>query len=43
MTSLDESALTGEAMPAEKTAGDSVFTGTVRRKRLLNGSCDENK
>ncbi|MGG3327095.1 HAD-IC family P-type ATPase, partial [Bacillus velezensis] len=29
VTSLDESALTGEAMPAEKTAGDSVFTGTV--------------
>ncbi|WP_049628378.1 heavy metal translocating P-type ATPase [Bacillus sp. JFL15] len=28
-TSLDESALTGESMPAEKTAGDSVFTGTV--------------
>lgn len=29
VTTLDESALTGEAMPAEKTAGDSVFTGTV--------------
>ncbi|WP_045926890.1 heavy metal translocating P-type ATPase [Bacillus siamensis] len=28
-TSLDESALTGESMPAEKTTGDSVFTGTV--------------
>ncbi|MCY8487530.1 heavy metal translocating P-type ATPase [Bacillus atrophaeus] len=34
-TSLDESALTGEAMPVEKTAGDEVFTGTVNRNGSL--------
>ena len=28
-TELDESALTGESMPVEKSAGDAVFTGTL--------------
>ncbi|MBT2573593.1 heavy metal translocating P-type ATPase [Bacillus sp. ISL-51] len=34
-TSLDESALTGEAMPVEKAAGDAVYTGTVNRNGSL--------
>ena len=29
MTSVDQAALTGESMPAEKSAGDSVFAGTL--------------
>lgn len=33
-TSIDESALTGESIPAEKTLGDAVFAGTVN----LSGS-----
>ena len=29
MTSVDQSALTGESMPAEKSSGDPVFAGTM--------------
>ena len=30
-TSVDQSAMTGESLPVEKGAGDSVFSGTVNR------------
>ena len=30
-TSVDQSAMTGESIPVEKTPGDSVFSGTVNR------------
>jgi Cd2+/Zn2+-exporting ATPase len=32
---IDESTITGEAMPVEKTAGDRVFAGTVSQGGLL--------
>ena len=32
---LDEAAITGESIPAEKTAGDPVFAGTIARSGFL--------
>ena len=34
-SSLDESAITGEAMPREKKAGDAVYAGTLSHNGLL--------
>ena len=34
-SSVDESALTGESLPVEKAAGDSVFTGTLNQHGAL--------
>ena len=34
-SAVDESAITGESMPAEKTVGDDVYAGTVNRVHLL--------
>ncbi|HBG17797.1 MAG TPA: heavy metal translocating P-type ATPase [Desulfobulbaceae bacterium] len=34
-SSLDESAITGEAMPREKKAGDAVYAGTLNHNGLL--------
>ena len=34
-SSIDESAITGELMPVEKTAGAKVFAGTVNQSGLL--------
>ncbi|MCW8129306.1 MAG: heavy metal translocating P-type ATPase [Planctomycetota bacterium] len=34
-SSLDESTLTGEAMPVEKSAGDEVFAGTLNHRGTL--------
>jgi Cd2+/Zn2+-exporting ATPase len=34
-SSLDESAITGEAMPREKNTGDQVFAGTLNHNGLL--------
>jgi Cd2+/Zn2+-exporting ATPase len=34
-SSLDESAITGEAIPLEKKAGDSVYAGTLNHNGLL--------
>ncbi len=34
-SSLDESAITGEAMPREKSTGDQVFAGTLNHNGLL--------
>jgi len=34
-SAVDESAITGESMPAEKTVGDEVYAGTVNRAHLL--------
>lgn len=30
-TSLDQSIITGESLPVDKTVGDSVFCGTINR------------
>lgn len=30
-TSLDQSIITGESLPVDKTVGDSVFRGTINR------------
>ncbi len=34
-TALDESALTGESMPAEKTVGDKVFSATINKSGFI--------
>ena len=34
-SAVDESAITGESMPAEKTDGDAVYAGTVNRSNTL--------
>lgn len=35
-TSVDQSALTGESMPVDKTVGDEVFSGTVNRFGVID-------
>lgn len=35
-SSVDQSALTGESLPVDKTAGDEVFTGTLNQFGWLN-------
>ncbi len=35
-SSVDESPITGESVPRDKTAGDEVFSGTVNRHGLLH-------
>ena len=35
MTSVDESSMTGESIPVEKTVGDEVFAGTLNQNGVL--------
>ena len=40
-SAVDESALTGESIPVEKTAGDTVNAATVNRTEIGRASCRE--
>ena len=40
-SAVDESALTGESLPVDKTAGDSVSAGTVNRSGFLRCRADK--
>ncbi|MEG1835751.1 MAG: heavy metal translocating P-type ATPase [Oscillospiraceae bacterium] len=42
-TSVDESMLTGESMPAYKTVGDNVFSGTINKNGALKVSVESEK
>jgi len=39
-TSIDESAITGESIPAEKTAGDKAVSATINRTGFIKVRCD---
>ena len=40
-SAVDESSLTGESLPAEKTVGSQIFAGTVNRSGLLRAKATE--